>query len=42
VIEMGQKLEITPSKELAYWVGVLQSDGCLTTRKYQDRKIEGK
>ncbi|MBI2546986.1 MAG: hypothetical protein HYW23_00905 [Candidatus Aenigmarchaeota archaeon] len=37
---MEQKLEIMPSVELAYWMGVLQSDGCLTTRKYRDRKSQ--
>jgi len=40
VVEMEQKLEIEPSEELAYWVGVLQSDGCLTTRNYRDRKSQ--
>lgn len=32
---MEQELKIEPSEELAYWVGVAQSDGCLY--KYLDR-----
>lgn len=33
---MEQKIELKPSEELAYWIGVVQSDGSL--KKYTDKK----
>ena len=33
---MKQDLEIEPSEDLAYWVGVAQSDGCLTRYTKKD------
>jgi len=36
---MKEEIKLKPSEELAYWIGVAQSDGCFVTRWKKDRKF---